>query len=57
MELLNVVLAWIEKKFNYWITKPLSLEGKFYIYSKVLIAIHVSLLLLLGPFQSFIPQG
>ncbi|XP_059064547.1 uncharacterized protein LOC131856688 [Cryptomeria japonica] len=41
MELWQVVLARVEKKLAYWITKPLSLAGKFQICSKVLAATHV----------------
>lgn len=41
VELSNVVLARIEKKLKYQITKPLSLAGKFLIFSKVLAATHV----------------
>lgn len=41
MDLWNVVLAKIEKKLAYWITKPLSLAGEFQIYSKVFTATHV----------------
>ena len=41
IELWNVVPMWIEKKLEYWITKPLSLVGEFQICCKVLAAIHV----------------
>ncbi|XP_059073690.1 uncharacterized protein LOC131874367 [Cryptomeria japonica] len=40
-ELWQVVLARVEKKLAYWVTKPLSLVGKFQICSKVLAATHV----------------
>lgn len=40
-ELWQVVLARVEKKLACWITKPLSLAGKFQICSKVLAATHV----------------
>lgn len=37
----NAVLAKIERNLAYWITKPLSLAGKFQVFSKVLAATHV----------------
>lgn len=41
LDLWNVVLAKIEKKLQYWITKPLSLVGKSQVCSKVLATTHV----------------
>ena len=35
------MLVKIEKKLDYWLTKPLSLAGKFQICSMVLVATHV----------------
>ena len=35
------MLAKIAKKLDYWLTKPLSLAGKFQIFSKVLMATNV----------------
>lgn len=41
VDLWNAVLVKIAKKLDYWLTKPLSLVGKFQICSKVLAAMHL----------------